>query len=181
MDNKKFQIGFDLKELLAFFFLMLVSFVVIFLLGYTLAKKNTFSEETNFFENKGIKIETEYPSVKDDVVKNQKKELETKEKQPQNSKQETVSQKTLLDKELLAENKYVLQIAAFKNKNVAEQIQKKLKDEFFPAYIKESVVKGEIYYRVRIGSYSLKKAIKVREQVQKKFSQFKDPKIIKIN
>ena len=60
---------------------------------------------------------------------------ETKKKEDKTVFAKTEKKTTQQDANLLAKNKYVVQLIAYGNKNMAEKLQKKLKDSFFPAYI----------------------------------------------
>ena len=106
---------------------------------------------------------------------------ETKKEEDKTVFAKTEKKTTQQDANLLAKNKYVVQLIAYGNKNMAEKLQKKLKDSFFPAYISTTELNDKTYYRVRVGSYNLNKAKEVSLTIQQKYPVFEKMQIFKID
>ena len=117
------------------------------------------------------------------TTENEKKEkiTEIKKKEDKTVFAKTEKKTTQQDANLLAKNKYVVQLIAYGNKNMAEKLQKKLKDSFFPAYISTTELNDKTYYRVRVGSYNLNKAKEVSLTIQQKYPVFEKMQIFKID
>ncbi len=60
---------------------------------------------------------------------------------------------------------YSIRVGAFKNKQNALRMQEKLKSQGYKSYITSAKIKNEIFYRVFVGPYSLKKALSYYNQL----------------
>ena len=166
MEESRFQLEFGWKEFIVFIFFSLVSFSSIFFLGFIQGKNQLINTKIVSSPLKEQQLQAkELIDDSESLLLNQKFTSPKKEKITETKKEEdktvfakTEKKTTQQDANLLAKNKYVVQLIAYGNKNMAEKLQKKLKDSFFPAYISTTELNDKTYYRVRVGSYNLNKA-----------------------
>ncbi len=195
MEESRFQLEFGWKEFIVFIFFSLVSFSAIFFLGFIQGKNQPIGTriETNPLKEQQLQVK-EFIDDSESLLSKQKS-LSQKEDKVAEKKEDKVAEKkedkkvsSKTDKEniqqnanLLSENKYVVQLIAYGNKTLAEKLQKKLKDAFFPAYISTTQLNGKTYYRVRVGSYNLNEAKKVKQTIQQKYPALEKTQIFKID
>lgn len=67
-----------------------------------------------------------------------------------------------------SKGQYTIQVASYRVYKNAENLRKKLRIQNYPAYIIKANVQGEMYYRVRLGSFENRAlALKVLDRINK--------------
>ena len=189
MEESRFQLDFGWKEFIVFIFFSLVSFSSIFFLGFIQGKNQLINTKVvssplkeQQLQAKELINDSESLLLKQKFTSSKKEKItETKKKEDKTVFAKTEKKTTQQNTNLLAKNKYVVQLIAYGNKNMAEKLQKKLKDSFFPAYISTTELNDKTYYRVRVGSYSLNDAQKISLTIQQKYPTLEKMQIFKIN
>ena len=187
MEESRFQLEFGWKEFIIFIIFSLVSFSAIFFLGLIQGKNQLVATKLKNHTVKAQQLRAK-EIIKDpeSLLLEQDLSIQKEGQAVAKKEDETVSAKIekKLEKQnenLLTEHKYVVQLIAYGNKNLAEKLQRKLKDAFFPAYISTTELNDKIYYRVRVGSYNLNDAKKISLTLQQKYPKLEKTQIFKID
>ena len=171
MNDKKFQLSFNWKDIISFSFFSLLSFGLLFYLGFLLGKDSLKETQTTLqIENSQSKDISD--GLKDEYFQEKKTEIPATIKTKKKPTEEKISKKNTVEtEELFGENSYVIQIASYKELAKAERLVSRLQKSFYPAYLKNYKKNSEIYYRVRLGSYSKKEVERVQKELEKELKK----------
>ena len=132
MEESRFQLDFGWKEFIVFIFFSLVSFSSIFFLGFIQGKNQLINTKVvssplkeQQLQAKELINDSESLLLKQKFTSPKKEKItETKKKEDKTVFAKTEKKTTQQNTNLLAKNKYVVQLIAYGNKNMAEKLQK---------------------------------------------------------